>query len=97
MVLKCVVHENYDGLTANPNGETHGVIVHVPVKVMEKPGTYRFVLHFYDDYADSYKDHQVKAALEVNQRTPEPALHVWVGRNILNKIYSEGPRPEEVR
>jgi len=36
------------------------------VSVMEKAGTYRFVLHFYDDYADSYKSHQVKAALEVN-------------------------------
>ena len=95
-VLECVVHEGCDGLTANLNGETHGVIVHVPVKLMSKEGTYRFVLHFYDDYADSYKDHQVKAALEVNQRTPEPALHVWVGRNILNKIYSEVPRPEEV-
>ncbi|MCS7193208.1 MAG: hypothetical protein NZ937_09550, partial [Armatimonadetes bacterium] len=32
----------------------------------EKAGTYRFVLHFYDDFADSYKNHQVKAALEVN-------------------------------
>ena len=53
-------------MTANPDGETHGVIVHVPVKLMSKPGTYRFVLHFYDDYADSYKNHQVKAALEVN-------------------------------
>jgi len=85
-VLECVVHEGCDGLTANLNGETHGVIVHVPVKLMSKEGTYRFVLHFYDDYADSYKDHQVKAALEVNQRTPEPALHVWVGQNIAQKL-----------
>jgi hypothetical protein len=65
-VLQCVVHENCDGLTANPNGETHGVIIPVPVSLMEKAGTYRFVLHFYDDYADTYKNHQVKAALEVN-------------------------------
>ncbi|MEM2368146.1 MAG: phosphodiester glycosidase family protein [Candidatus Bathyarchaeia archaeon] len=48
--------------------EGHGVIIPVPVSVMDKVGTYRFVLHFYDDYADSYKNHQVKAALEVNQR-----------------------------
>jgi hypothetical protein len=34
---------------------------------MEKAGAYRFVLHFYDDYGDSYKDHQVKPALERNQ------------------------------
>ncbi|MCS7277972.1 MAG: hypothetical protein NZ531_03895 [Aquificaceae bacterium] len=40
--------------------------------MMEKAGTYRFVLHFYDDYADSYKNHQVKAALEVNQPIKKP-------------------------
>jgi len=28
----------------------------------------RFVLHFYDDHVDSYKNHQVKAALEVNAK-----------------------------
>jgi len=66
-VLQCVVHENCDGLTANPNGETHGVIIPVPVSL--KAGTYRFVLHFYDDYADSYRNHQIKAALEVNATT----------------------------
>jgi hypothetical protein len=33
---------------------------------MEKAKPYRFVLHFYDDYADSYKDHKPKASLEVN-------------------------------
>ncbi|MCS7277889.1 MAG: hypothetical protein NZ531_03470 [Aquificaceae bacterium] len=41
----------------------------VLMSVMEKAGTYRFVLHFYDDFADSYKNHQVKVALEVNQKT----------------------------
>ena len=51
-------------MTASPSGERHGVII--PVKVMEKVGTYRFVLHFYDDYGDSYKDHEPKPALEVN-------------------------------
>ena len=66
MVLKCVEHEGCHGLTANPDGETHGVIVPVPVSLMEKEGTYRFVLHFYDDYADSYKNHKAKPALEVN-------------------------------
>jgi hypothetical protein len=64
-VLQCVVHENCDGLTANPNGETHGVIIPVPVSLMEKAGKYLFVLHFYDDYADSYRNHQVKVTLEV--------------------------------
>ncbi len=65
-MLACVVHGWNDGLVANPNGEVHGVVIPVPVSAMEKPGTYRFVLHFYDDYADTYKNHQVKAALEVN-------------------------------
>ncbi|MFA4016930.1 MAG: hypothetical protein RUDDFDWM_002042 [Candidatus Fervidibacterota bacterium] len=78
MVLKCVEHEGCHGLTANPNGETHGIIIPVPVKLMSKPGTYRFVLHFYDDYSDSYKNHQVKAALEVNQQTPPQAAWIWI-------------------
>ncbi len=65
-MLQCVVHEECNGLKANPNGETHGVIIPVPVSVIEKGGTYRFILHFYDDYADTYKNHQVKVALEVN-------------------------------
>ena len=56
-------------LTTSPRNERHGVIIPVPVKVMEKVGTYRFVLHFYDDYADSYRNHQIKAALEVNATT----------------------------
>jgi hypothetical protein len=67
-VLQCVVHENCDGLTANPNGEIHGVIIPVPVSLItSKAVIYRFVLHFYDDYADSYKNHQIKSTLEVNQ------------------------------
>ena len=78
MGLECVEHEGCNGLTANPNGETHGVIVHVPVKLMSKPGTYRFVLHFYDDYSDTYRNHRVKAALEVNQQTPTQAAWIWI-------------------
>jgi N-acetylmuramoyl-L-alanine amidase len=65
-VLRCVEHGGCKGLTASPSGERHGAIIPVPVKVMEKVGTYRFVLHFYDDYGDSYKDHEPKPALEVN-------------------------------
>jgi hypothetical protein len=65
-VLRCVEHGGCKGLTANPSGERHGVIIPVPVEVMEKAKPYRFVLHFYDDYADSYKDHKPKASLEVN-------------------------------
>ena len=80
-VLRCVEHEGCKGLTANPGGERHGVIIPVPVKVMEKVGTYRFVLHFYDDYGDSYKDHEPKPALEVNQRAvPLPPI-VYISGN----------------
>jgi hypothetical protein len=63
-------------LTANPSGERHGVIIPVPIKVMEKAGTYRFVLHFYDDYGDSYKDHEVKPALEVNATESLKVFHI---------------------
>ncbi|MEZ8218770.1 FlgD Ig-like domain-containing protein [Candidatus Fervidibacteria bacterium JGI MDM2 SSWTFF-3-K9] len=77
-VLQCVLHEVCDGLTANPNGEIHGVIISVPVSLMEKAGTYRFVLHFYDDYSDTYRNHRVKAALEVNQQTPTQAAWIWI-------------------
>ncbi|MCS7277974.1 MAG: hypothetical protein NZ531_03905 [Aquificaceae bacterium] len=79
-MLSCVVHGWNDGLEANPNGEVHGVIIPVPVSVMEKAGTYRFVLHFYDDFADSYKNHQVKAALEVNQATSRLPIVYIEGR-----------------
>ncbi|MEJ7612850.1 MAG: hypothetical protein SQA66_04345 [Candidatus Fervidibacter sacchari] len=86
-VLQCVVHEDCDGLTANPNGEIHGVIISVPVSLMEKAGTYRFVLHFYDDYADSYKNHQVKAALEVNQQVNRPLPIVWISGSYANTTW----------
>ena len=68
-MLQCVVYEDCDGLTANPYGETHGVIIPVPVNLMEKVGTYTFVLHFYDNYANTYKNHRGKAAMEVNATT----------------------------
>ncbi|MFA0743060.1 MAG: hypothetical protein DFNUSKGM_003193 [Candidatus Fervidibacter sacchari] len=84
-MLQCVVHEDCDGLTANPNGEIHGVIIPVPVRVMEKPGTYRFVLHFYDNYADSYKNHQVKPALEVNQ------MVTWLPIIYIHGTYENTP------
>jgi hypothetical protein len=65
---------------------------------MEKVGTYRFVLHFYDDYGDSYKDHEPKPALERNQRvTWLPIIYIhgiyenthwygaWCNLSIVNK------------
>ena len=80
-MLACVVHGGNDGLVANPNGGVHGVVIPAPVNVMEKAGTYTFVLHFYDDYADSYRNHQVKAALEVNvQRQQRRGLVILIDK-----------------
>ena len=92
-VLRCVEHGGCKGLTASPSGERHGVIVPVPVKVMEKVGTYRFVLHFYDDYGDSYKDHEVKPALEVNAEHNNPIIEFvrqegdWQSQNFVSINY----------
>ena len=95
-VLQCVVHEGCDGLTANPNGETHGVIIPVPVSLMEEAGTYRFVLHFYDDYADTYKNHQVKATLEVNAITCIPEIHNYDGIDFSPSANEAQSRQERV-
>lgn len=76
--LGCVEHGYADGLRATPEGLLHGVILRVPVSLMEKAGIYRFVLHFYDNYADSYKNHQVKAMLEVNALLSSDELHIWI-------------------
>jgi len=86
-MLACVVHGWNDGLVANPDGEVHGVVIPVPVSVMEKAGTYRFVLHFYDDYADSYKNHQVKVALEVNRENPWYPITYHTGTYADSKWY----------
>ncbi|GBC99531.1 hypothetical protein HRbin17_02056 [bacterium HR17] len=38
----------------------------VPVSLMQKAGTYYFVLRVWDNHANLHKDHQVKPALEMN-------------------------------
>jgi len=43
------------------------VLVRVPVSLMQKEGTYYFVLRVWDNHAHLHKDHQVKPALEMNQ------------------------------
>ncbi|MCS7278161.1 MAG: hypothetical protein NZ531_04855, partial [Aquificaceae bacterium] len=65
--LICLGHNKKDGLVASVSGVKHGILVPVPVILMQKAGTYYFVLHFKDSHADKYKDHQVKPALELNQ------------------------------
>jgi len=67
--LPCLEHGGEkDGLKASEGGMRHGILVAVPVSLMEKAGTYYFVLHFLDNHPDKYKDHKVKPALEINQR-----------------------------
>ncbi|MDW8027264.1 MAG: hypothetical protein RMK94_02600 [Armatimonadota bacterium] len=72
--LVCLEHESKDGLVASVNGVRHGILVPVPVNLMEKAGTYRFVLHFKDNHAHLHKDHQVKPALEMNTEWKTPKL-----------------------
>ena len=53
---------------ANLDGVRHGVLVLVPVSLMQKTGTYYFVLRVWDNHANLHKDHQVKPALEMNAK-----------------------------
>ncbi len=46
--------------------QKHGVLVPVPVSLMQKAGTYYFVLRVWDNHAHLHKDHQTKPALEMN-------------------------------
>ena len=65
--LQCLEHKGErDGLVASVDGVKHGILVPVPVNLMQKAGTYYFVLRFKDDHANLHKDHQVKPALEMN-------------------------------
>gem|GEM_PF-2219416 len=64
--LLCLEHNENDGLVASLEGVRHGVLVPVPVSLMQKAGTYYFVLRVWDNHAHLHKDHQVKPALEMN-------------------------------
>lgn len=64
--LLCLEHGTNDGLRASLDGVKHGVLVRVPVSLMEKAGTYYFVLQVWDNHAHLHKDHQVKPALKMN-------------------------------
>ena len=71
--LLCLEHGGEkDELKASEGGIKHGVLVAVPVSLMEKSRTYYFVLHFLDNHPDKYKDHQVKPALEMNAKKDIP-------------------------
>jgi hypothetical protein len=70
--LLCLEHNANDGLVASLEGVRHGVLVRVPVSLMQKAGTYRFVLRVWDNHAHLHKDHQVKPTLEINSE-----WHKW--------------------
>ncbi|MCS7278399.1 MAG: hypothetical protein NZ531_06110 [Aquificaceae bacterium] len=53
-----------DSLVASAGGIKHGILV--PVNLVEKAGTYRFVLRVWDNHANLHKDHKVKPDLELN-------------------------------
>ena len=44
-------HKSYDGLVASLEGVKHGVLVKVPISLIEKAGTYHFVLRIWDNHA----------------------------------------------
>ncbi|MCS7192004.1 MAG: hypothetical protein NZ937_03350 [Armatimonadetes bacterium] len=72
-------HNKNDGLVASVVGVKHGILVPVPVNLMEKAGTYHFVLRVWNNHAHLHKDHQVKPALEMNAEWKTPKLLItWV-------------------
>ena len=72
--LLCLEHNANDGLVASLEGVRHGVLVPVPVSLMQKAGTYYFVLRVWDNHANLHKDHQVKPALEMSAKWKTPTL-----------------------
>ena len=89
--LPCLEHGGEkDGLKASEEGIRHGILVAVPVSLMEKAGTYYFVLHFLDNHPDKYKDHKVKPALEMNAEHNNPKIEFmrqdgdWQSQNFVS-------------
>ena len=77
--LRCVEHnEATDGLRASAGGIKHGVIVPVPVSVMQAGGKYRFLSQVKDDHVAYEKAHRLKPALELNSETMPQVLYLWV-------------------
>ena len=70
--LLCLEHNENDDLVAGSDGVRYGVLVPVPVSLMQKAGTYYFVLRVWDNHVHLHEDHQVKPALEVNQSDSYP-------------------------
>ena len=75
--LTCRTHSTGDGRDADSNGIQHDVMVKVPVSSFDKGGTYRFVVSFLDDHAASYRDHQARKPLELNQTRKELPIEVF--------------------
>ena len=56
----------------------HRVLVRVPASFMQKAGSYHFVIQVWDNQAHLHKDHQVKLALEMNQRAQQLPPIVYI-------------------
>ncbi|MDW8028557.1 MAG: Ig-like domain-containing protein [Armatimonadota bacterium] len=86
--LLCLEHNENDGLVASLEGVRHGVLVRVPVSLMQKAGTYYFVLRVWDNHAHLHKDHQVKPALELNSSARIPEAHNYIDTDGYKDYYT---------
>ncbi|MDO8588927.1 MAG: hypothetical protein Q7T82_18020, partial [Armatimonadota bacterium] len=74
--LYCDIHGWNDGLDATAQGLQHGLIVAVPISLLEASAeecpddpVFRWVLHVKDDHAGLYRDHRERWALNLNQKS----------------------------
>ena len=76
---ECLLHSSTnggkDGLYATTAGLNHKLKLKVPIAKMEYAGNYRFILHFEDNHAIDYRNHNIepienanRPALENNQK-----------------------------
>jgi len=87
--LRCLEHnEATDGLRASAGGIKHGVIVPVPVSVMQLGGEYRFLLQVKDDHVAHEKAHRLKPALELNSKTIKQVCYIWVSGTSVEYLTS---------
>jgi hypothetical protein len=88
--LRCLEHnEATDGLRASAGGIKHGVIVPVPVSVMQLGGEYRFLLQVKDDHVAQEKAHRLKPALAINALIRPRGLVLIVDKGVPDDIITE--------
>jgi hypothetical protein len=88
--LRCLEHgEATDGLRADSTGIKHGVIVPVPVSVMQLGGEYRFLLQTKDEHLAFDKAHRHMRAIEINAQLRRKALILLLDADVPNDIITE--------